>query len=159
MKQVLQNLSNGDTQVIEAPLPSCGSSHVRIRSAASLISLGTERMLVGFGRANLLQKARQQPEKVKMVLDKVSTDGIATTYDAVKSKLDQPIPLGYCLSGIVESPGNSGLKVGDRVTCNGNHAEVVCVPKNLVAKIPDNVTFEQATFCLLYTSPSPRDRG
>ena len=146
MKQVLQNLSNGDTQVIEAPLPSCGSSHVRIRSAASLISLGTERMLVDFGRANLLQKARQQPEKVKMVLDKVSTDGIATTYDAVKSKLDQPIPLGYCLSGIVESPGNSGLKVGDRVTCNGNHAEVVCVPKNLVAKIPDNVTFEQATF-------------
>ena len=146
MKQVLQNLSNGETQVIETPVPTCGSNYVRIRSAASLISLGTERMLVDFGRANLVQKARQQPEKVQMVLEKASTDGIAATYEAVKSKLDQPIPLGYCLSGFVESPGNSGLKIGDRVVSNGNHAEVVCVPKNLVSKVPDELTFAQATF-------------
>ena len=106
-------------------------------------------MLVDFGKANWIDKARQQPDKVKMVLDKVKTDGLMPTIDAVRSKLDQPLPLGYCNAGIVLESGVSGFEVGDRVVSNGNHAEVVRVPGNLCAKIPDNVTDEQAAFTVL----------
>src|SRR5690554_5683869 len=103
-------------------------------------------MLVDFGRASFLNKARQQPEKVKMVLEKVRTDGLFTTIDAVRSKLGQPLPLGYCNVGIVESVGKdvTGFKKGDRVLSNGPHADVVRVPKNLCAKIPHNVSDEAA---------------
>ena len=151
MKQILQDMSTGATNVIEAPAPNVTSSTLLINTNVSLISAGTERMLVGFGKANLLQKARQQPEKVKMVLEKVKTDGLMTTIDAVKSKLAQPLPLGYCNVGIVHEVGNkiTGFKVGDRVVSNGPHAEVVRVPKNLCAVIPDNVTDEEAAFTVV----------
>jgi predicted dehydrogenase/threonine dehydrogenase-like Zn-dependent dehydrogenase len=108
-------------------------------------------MLVEFGQANLLAKARKQPDKVRMVLDKVKTDGLAITIDAVQSKLDQPLPLGYCNVGRVVEIGNgvSGYVKGDRVISNGPHADVVRVNKNLCAKIPDNVSDEEACFTVL----------
>ena len=108
-------------------------------------------MLVEFGKANFLQKAKQQPDKVKMVLDKVKTDGLKPTLDAVFNKLGQPLPLGYCNVGEVVAVGKgvTEFTIGDRVASNGNHAEYVLVPKNLVAKIPDNVTDEEAVFTVI----------
>lgn len=151
MKQILQNLSNGGTHIVCAPSPRVTAGSLLINSACTLISVGTERMLVDFGRASFLNKARQQPEKVKMVLEKVRTDGLFTTIDAVRSKLGQPLPLGYCNVGIVESVGKdvTGFKKGDRVLSNGPHADVVRVPKNLCAKIPDSVSDEAAAFTVV----------
>lgn len=151
MKQILQNLKNGETELAEIPCPSVGRGQVLIQTRASLISAGTERMLVDFGKASMLDKARQQPEKVKMVLDKISTDGLFATLDAVQSKLGQPLPLGYCNAGVVVAIGTGVTEfvVGDRVASNGHHAEMVRVPKNLCAKIPDNVPDEAAAFTVL----------
>lgn len=151
MRQILQDMANGGTTVTEAPAPQCTSGHVLIATTTSLISAGTERMLVGFGKASLIDKARQQPEKVKIVLEKVQTDGLLTTYDAVKSKLAQPLALGYCNVGVIHEIGHGvdGLKVGDRVVSNGPHADVVKVPKNLCAKIPDQVSDEAAAFAVV----------
>lgn len=146
MKQILQNLSTGVTEVAEIPYPTCPARHVNIRARSSLISLGTERMLVGFGKANPLQKARQQPDKVRMVLDKARTDGVGATLDAVKSKLAQPLAMGYCSAGVVIESLDTDFAVGERVVSNGPHAEVVCVPRNLVARIPDGVSMEAASF-------------
>jgi NADPH:quinone reductase-like Zn-dependent oxidoreductase len=108
-------------------------------------------MLVEFGKASLLEKARQQPDKVWQVLDKVKTDGLVPTLTAVRSKLDQPIPLGYCNVGVVLEVGQGvdQFQPGDRVASNGPHAEVVSVPKNLCAKIPNGVTDEAAAFTVL----------
>ncbi|WP_454667676.1 bi-domain-containing oxidoreductase [Acinetobacter calcoaceticus] len=151
MKQILQDMANGGTTVTEAPVPQCSKDHLLISTTTSLISAGTERMLVGFGKASLIDKARQQPEKVKMVLEKVQTDGLLTTYDAVKSKLAQPLALGYCNVGLVHEVGvgADGFQVGDRVVSNGPHADMVKVPKNLCAKIPDNVSDESASFAVV----------
>src|SRR5436309_12424079 len=96
MKQVTQNLRNGEAAVSELPAPALRSGHILIRSTVSLLSPGTERMLVEFGKASLLEKARQQPDKVRMVLDKVSTDGLLPTFEAVRTRLDNPILPGYC---------------------------------------------------------------
>lgn len=151
MKQILQNLKNGETELAEIPCPSVGRGQVLIQTRSSLISAGTERMLVDFGKASMLDKARQQPEKVKMVLDKISTDGLFATLDAVQSKLGQPLPLGYCNAGVVVAVGAGVTEfvVGDRVASNGNHAEMVRISKNLCAKIPDGVTDEAAAFTVL----------
>lgn len=151
MKQILQDMANGGTTVTEAPVPQCSKGHLLISTTTSLISAGTERMLVGFGKASLIDKARQQPEKVKMVLEKVQTDGLLTTYDAVKSKLAQPLALGYCNVGVVREVGAGvdDFQVGDRVVSNGPHADMVKVPKNLCAKIPDNVDDESASFAVV----------
>ena len=151
MKQIIQDLKKGDTILEEVPVPRVKVGSVLIRTTRSLISLGTERMLVDFGKANFLQKAKQQPDKVKMVLDKVKTDGLRPTLEAVFNKLGQPLPLGYCNVGEVVAVGKgvNEFSIGDRVASNGNHAEFVCVPKNLVAKIPDNVSDEEATFTVI----------
>lgn len=151
MKQILQDLGNGMTSLVESPVPQASSGHLVISSCISLISAGTERMLVDFGRASLVQKALQQPEKVKMVLEKVQTDGLLTTVDAVRSKLGQPLPLGYCNVGVVAGVGKNaeGFKPGDRVASNGPHADVVKVSKNLCARIPDNVDDESAAFTVV----------
>jgi predicted dehydrogenase/threonine dehydrogenase-like Zn-dependent dehydrogenase len=151
LRQLIQNLKTGDTTLEEIPVPQVRSGNVLIQTTRSLVSLGTERMLVEFGKASYLQKARQQPEKVKQVLNKIKTEGLLPTLEAVFNKLDQPIPLGYCNVGKVIQVGEgvTDLKIGDRVASNGNHAEFVCVPKNLVAKIPDNVTDEEATFTVI----------
>ena len=108
-------------------------------------------MLVEFGKANLIDKARQQPDKVKQVLDKIKTDGLQPTLEAVFNKLGQPLPLGYCNVGRVVAVGKgvAEFQVGDRVASNGNHAEFVCVPKNLVAKVPDDITDEEAAFTVI----------
>lgn len=92
MKQILQRLSNGETQLVEVPCPKINSGTVLIASRRTLVSAGTERMLVDFGKANIIDKGRQQPDKVKQVLSKIKTDGLFSTIDAVQSKLDQPLP-------------------------------------------------------------------
>ncbi|WP_417446725.1 bi-domain-containing oxidoreductase [Kangiella sp.] len=151
MKQILQDMSKGGTAIVEAPTPQVTSNNIIVNTTTSLISAGTERMLVDFGKASLFDKARQQPEKVKMVLDKVKTDGLMTTVDAVKSKLAEPLPLGYCNVGVVNSVGKGAEKfrVGDRVVSNGPHSDVVRVGKNLAAIIPDNVSDEEASFTVV----------
>ena len=151
MRQVLQSLRDGSTEIADVPSPRVSSGHLLIRTSATLVSAGTERMLVEFGKANWLEKARQQPDKVRMVLDKMRTDGVATTVDAVRSKLDQPLALGYCNVGTIVEVGEgvSGFSVGDRVVSNGKHAEVVRVPANLCARVPDNVGDEDAAFTVL----------
>ncbi|AXY43698.1 bi-domain-containing oxidoreductase [Halomonas sp. JS92-SW72] len=151
MKQVLQDLAKGATTLTEAPSPRASAGNLLIATSTTLVSAGTERMLVDFGRASYLQKARQQPEKVKMVLEKVQTDGLMTTVEAVRSKLAQPLPLGYCNVGVVSEVGQgvSGFKPGDRVASNGPHAEIVKVPQNLCARIPDGVSDEQAAFTVV----------
>lgn len=151
MKQILQDMAKGGTDIVDAPAPAVTRGTVLIDTKITLISAGTERSLVDFGKASMLDKARQQPEKVKMVLEKVKTDGLMTTVDAVKSKLAQPLPLGYCNVGIVNSAGADAadFKVGERVVSNGPHADVVRVSKNLCAKIPDNVTDEEAVFTVV----------
>jgi len=151
MKQILQDLKKGATNVVDVPAPAARPGHLVVRTAVSLISAGTERMLVEFGRSNLVDKARQQPDKVRMVLDKVKTDGLVPTVQAVQSKLDQPMPLGYSNVGVVVDVGAgiSDLEVGDLIVSNGPHAEVVCVPRNLCARVPAGVTPETASFTVL----------
>lgn len=151
MKQILQDMAKGSSNLVEAPAPKVSSGNLLIDTNISLISAGTERMLVDFGKASLLDKARKQPDKVKMVLEKVQTDGLMTTVEAVQSKLAQPLPLGYCNVGVVNQVGAgvAGFKEGDRVVSNGPHADVVRVPKNLCALIPDNVSDEEASFTVV----------
>lgn len=151
MKQIIQNLKNGNTILEEVPAPLVKKGHVLIQTSKTLVSLGTEKMLVEFGKSNLLSKARQQPEKVKQVLDKIKSDGLLPTLEAVFNKLDEPLPLGYCNAGVVIEVGEgvSEFKVGDRVVSNGAHAEFVCVPKNLCALIPENVSDEEAAFTVI----------
>lgn len=148
MKQIVQNLGSGVTEVVEVPCPGPRPGHVLLRTTRTLISTGTERMLVEFGKANPLEKARQQPDKVRQVFDKIKTDGLLPTIDAVRNKLDQPVGLGYCQVGRVMSEG-SGFAAGERVASNGKHAEVVSVPVNLCARIPDNVSDDEAAFTVI----------
>lgn len=151
MKQIIQDLKKGHTLLEEVPAPKIKAGAVLIKTTRSLVSLGTERMLVEFGKAGFIDKARQQPDKVKQVLDKMKAEGILPTLEAVFNKLNQPLPLGYCNVGVVEAVGKGvpGLQVGDRVASNGNHAEFVCVPENLCALIPDNVSDEEAAFTVI----------
>ncbi len=152
MKQILHNFKSGDTKLIDVPKPEVIKGHLLIKSCVSLISTGTEKMLVDFGKSNLLGKAKQQPEKVKMVIDKIKTEGLLLTLDNVRKKLDKSIPLGYCNVGeIVDIGSNSSqkFKIGDKVVNNGAHAEFVNVPPNLCAKVPNNVTDEEAAFTVI----------
>lgn len=151
MKQILQSLSSGDIAVEDIPAPQVTKGTLLIETHKTLISAGTERMLLDFGKAGMIGKVKQQPDKVKEVLEKVKTDGVLTTMEAVKSKLDQPIPLGYCNVGHVLQVGEGveGFQVGDRVLSNGAHAEIVRVPQNLCVKVPEAVADEQAAFTVL----------
>jgi predicted dehydrogenase/threonine dehydrogenase-like Zn-dependent dehydrogenase len=150
MKQLLHSFKNGHLQFMDTPMPHFSNAQVRIQTKCSLISTGTERMLISFGKSGYLKKARQQPEKVRQVLDKVQTDGLFSTIDAVRSKLNQPIPMGYCNVGIVHATGQhvSGIQKGDRVLSNGPHAEMVCVGHRLCARIPDAVDDATASFAI-----------
>ncbi len=151
MKQLLQSLKTGETEIAEIPCPSPARGQLLIRTSRTLVSAGTERMLVDFGKAGFIGKARQQPDKVRQVLDKIRTDGLAPTLEAVLGKLDQPLPLGYCNVGRVleTGPAVEGFKPGDRVASNGKHASAVAVPVNLCAHIPDSVSDEEAAFTVL----------
>jgi predicted dehydrogenase/threonine dehydrogenase-like Zn-dependent dehydrogenase len=148
MLHVLQSLKDGTTRLTDVPVPRATGATVLVETRATVISAGTERMLVDFGRAGWIDKARSQPDKVKQVLEKVKTDGLGPTLDAVRAKLDVPIPLGYCQAGTIVEVGNGveGLAVGDRVVTNGPHAEYVRVGQTLAARIPDGVSFEDAAF-------------
>lgn len=151
MLQVLQNLKNGETQVLDVPAPGVRAGHLKIRTRASLVSAGTERTVVEFSSANYLQKALQQPERVRDVISKIRTDGLAPTVEAVRAKLDQPTVMGYCNVGEVMEVGEGvqGFSAGDRVVSNGPHAEVVVVPANLCARIPEGVENADAVFTVL----------
>ena len=149
MRQLLQSLKTGNVFIEDVPVPKCGDGQVLIETTYSLISSGTERMLLEFGKGNLFQKARLQPEKVKMVIEKGLTDGFAATLETVKSKLDSPVELGYSNVGKVIESRIDGFSVGDRVVSNGKHSEFVTAKKNLIAKIPENVSDEFASFTVL----------
>lgn len=151
MRQILQSLRNGETQLVDLPRPRLDSSEIRIRSSHSLVSLGTEKMLIDFGRAGWVAKAKQQPDKVRQVLQKIKTDGISATLRSVNAKLDQDIPLGYSNVGRVIDVGSQekGLESGDLVLSNGPHAEIVCIAKNLTARVPEDVPAEEATFTVV----------
>jgi len=151
MKQAFQSLKNGTISVDDVPSPAVKSGHILIRTIKTLISSGTERTLLEFGKSNYLGKALQQPEKVKQAIDKIKVDGIVATYDSISNKLNEPVQLGYCNVGKVIQVGNNveDFKIGDRVISNGNHAEIVNVPKNLCAKIPKNVSDNEAVFAVI----------
>lgn len=151
MEQILQSFKTGQTVLEKVPVPIGSRGKILIQTTRSLVSLGTERMLVEFGKSSLFSKALQQPDKVKQVLDKIKTEGLLPTLEAVFNKLEQPLPLGYCNVGRIIGLGEgiTGFAIGDRVASNGQHAEVVCIPKNLVAKVPDNITDEEAAFTVI----------
>lgn len=151
MRTINLDIRTGSTSLINIPLPTVSQGSVLIKTINSLVSIGTEKMLVNFGQANLLQKVRQQPKRVAEVVNKMKTDGIQPTLDAVSRKLETPLPLGYSQAGLVVKVGKNvtEFKPGDRVISNGYHAEYVSVPKNLVAKIPDGVSYEEASFTVV----------
>jgi len=155
MKQVLQNLRNGETQVADVPVPAVKAGHALVKTAASLVSAGTERMLVEFAEKSLLGKARSRPDLARQVMDKARREGLLTTLDAALNRLDQPMPLGYSSAGAVVAVGDglTQFKVGDRVVCAGGgyavHAEYAVVPGNLLAALPDEVDFDAGAFATL----------
>jgi predicted dehydrogenase/threonine dehydrogenase-like Zn-dependent dehydrogenase len=155
MKQLLQNISDGETLVVEVPIPQVQPKMALIRTHASLVSAGTERMLVEFGEKSLLGKALSRPDLVRQVTDKARREGVLSTLEAAFNRLDQPMPLGYSSSGVIELLGDGlhGYKVGDKVACAGGgfavHAEYALVPQNLLALLPEQVDFESAAFTTL----------
>lgn len=151
MKQILQDLKTGKTEVADLPPPQVAVGKLLIRSHNSVVSPGTERMLIEFAKGNLFQKALQQPDKVRMAFDKIKTDGIVPTLTSIKTKLEQPLALGYSNAGevLAVGAGVSGFKVGDRVVSNGKHAEIVSVSANLCARIPDRVDDESAAYTVV----------
>ncbi|MFN5057660.1 MAG: bi-domain-containing oxidoreductase [Verrucomicrobiota bacterium] len=147
MRQLIQHLGSGRTELVDAPAPGPRRGRLLVRASRSLVSLGTERMLVEFGRAGWLSKARQQPEKFRAVLAKIRTEGLLPTLAAVRSKLAQPIPLGYCHVGEVLDAGQvPGFAVGNRVVSNSPHAEVVSADPAFAARVPAAVSSEHAAF-------------
>ena len=151
MKQIFQNISNGETYIEDIPLPTVKKGEILISTLYSVISPGTEKSLIKFSKSSFFSKAVQQPDKVKEVIDKVKNDGPLSAMEAVKNRLNKPLELGYCSVGIVEEVGEGVLqfKKGDRVISNGPHAEYSCVPQNLCAKVPSNVSSEEASFTVL----------
>lgn len=151
MKQIIQDIKDGRTILENVPVPQIKAGYLLVKTTRTLVSLGTERMLVDFGKANFIDKARQQPEKVKQVLDKVKTDGLQPTYDSVMNKLGQPLPLGYCNVGEVVAVGKgvTEFRIGDRVASNGAHAEYVLIPINLAVQVPESVSDEEAAFTVI----------
>ncbi|MFP3852770.1 MAG: bi-domain-containing oxidoreductase [Anaerolineales bacterium] len=155
MKQVVQDMQSGETKVMDVPVPSVAPNMVLVRNQASLVSPGTERSVVSFADSSLLGKARQRPDLVRQVLDKVRREGLLTTLEAVRHRLEEPLPLGYSSAGTVVEVGAgvTSVRPGDRVACGGGgyavHAEYAMVPKNLVAKVPEGVQTEAAAFATL----------
>lgn len=152
MKQILQNIKSGELTLEDVPPPALLPMGIRVRTAMSLISAGTERMIIELAQKSLVGKAQARPDLVKQVIDKAKKEGVLNTFRNVMSKLDKPMPLGYSAAGIVEAVGAEAatFSVGDRVAIAGagyaNHAEVNYVPKNLAVRIPDGVSFEEAAY-------------
>ena len=145
----MQSLKDGRVEVVDTPCPRNLNNHVLVETHKSLMSSGTERSLIEFGKAGYIGKARQRPDKVQQTIEKLKTDGIVSTIEAISTKLDELIPLGYCNVGYVRESQFSGIRAGERVVSNGNHAEIVRVPGNLCAKVPNGVTDEQAAFTVV----------
>ncbi|GAP15239.1 predicted dehydrogenase [Longilinea arvoryzae] len=155
MKQLLQNMRDGKAQVVEVPVPQPRRGAALVQVASSLVSAGTERMVVEFAEKSLIGKAQSRPDLVRQVLDKARREGILTTVESAFNRLDQPMALGYSTAGTVVAVGEglTGVQVGDRVACAGGgyavHAEYNIVPRNLLTPIPENVDFESAAFTTL----------
>jgi len=155
MKQLLQNLRNGETIVAEVPMPTLKPGMALVQTGASLVSAGTERMLVEFAEKSLVGKARSRPDLLRQVMDKARREGLLTTIEAAFNRLDQPMALGYSSAGTIIAVGEGlrDFQVGQRVACAGGgyavHAEYGVVPQNLLAPLPDNVDFEAAAFATL----------
>jgi len=155
MKQLLQNIHNGETEVVDVPIPQVQPGMVLVRTQVSLVSAGTERMLVEFAGKTLVGKALSRPDLVQQLVSKAQREGVLSTVEAAFNRLDQPMPLGYSSSGIVEAVGTgvTGFKKGDRVACAGGgyavHAEYALVPPKLLAILPDQVDFDAAAFTTL----------
>lgn len=152
MKQVTQTLRTGVVEINDVPVPALTDKFVLVRNSTSVISAGTEKTKIDMGKKSLLQKAKARPDLVRQVIGKIRTEGLMKTLQTVNSRLDSPSPLGYSCAGTVVAAGGlvEGIQPGDRVACGGadyaNHAEFVAVPKNLVVKIPANVSDEEAAF-------------
>src|SRR5512141_1617339 len=155
MKQLLQNIKNGKSSVEDVPVPTPRAGQALVRVSASLVSAGTERMVVEFAEKSLVGKARSRPDLVKQVLDKARREGLVNTAQAAFNRLDQPMALGYSSAGTIVALGKemAGFKVGQRVACAGGgyatHAEYNIVPRNLLTPLPENVDFESAAFTTL----------
>ncbi|HEY0348627.1 MAG TPA: zinc-binding alcohol dehydrogenase, partial [Pyrinomonadaceae bacterium] len=152
MLQVVQNVRNGQLELREVPPPATLAGGVLVRTAASIISPGTEKMIMDLAKKSLIGKARERPDLVRQVIAKARTQGLINTFHNVMTKMDKPVPLGYSAAGVVQDvgPGVVDLKIGDRVAIAGagyaSHAEVNFVPRNLTALIPDAVSFEEAAY-------------
>lgn len=152
MKQIAQSYKTGELAVVDVATPRAPSAGILVDSRASLISAGTERMIVDLARKSLVEKAKERPDLVMKVIEKVKREGALAAFEAVRTKLDSPIPLGYSLAGRVleAGPRASEFRVGDRVACAGagfaNHAELNAVPRNLAVHVPDGVSDEEAAF-------------
>jgi len=152
MKQLIQSFKTGELGLFKVPAPVCQENGVLVETKVSLVSAGTEKMLVDFAKKSMLAKAKDRPDLVKQVVDKMKKEGVKNTLEKVFTKLDTPIPLGYSLAGRVIEVGKnmSGVNIGDRVACGGagyaNHSEINYVPKNLMVKIPDGVDDIDASF-------------
>ena len=152
MKQLIQSFKTGELGLFDVPAPICKENGALIKTTASLVSAGTEKMLVDFAKKSLLKKAKDRPDLVKQVVDKMKKEGVRNTLEKVFTKLDTPIPLGYSSAGVVIEVGSklSGINIGDRVACGGagyaNHSEINYVPKNLMVKIPEGVDDIDASF-------------
>ena len=151
MRQVIQSLKTGVVEVAEVPRPAVKHDKVLVKVNRSLISSGTERMLLQFGHSTLLGKARSQPDQVRKVLDKIAKDGFLQTYQAVKTKLDEPIALGYSSVGVILAIGADieGYSVGQRVVCNGPHAEIVEVSPNYCVKVDTQRSDDEIVFSIV----------
>jgi predicted dehydrogenase/threonine dehydrogenase-like Zn-dependent dehydrogenase len=148
VRQVVQHLRTGAIELLDLPVPRPGAHEILIRTRRSLLSAGTERMLLEFGRAGLIGKALQQPERVRLLLDRLRTDGLGPVLEAAFNKLDEPLPLGYANAGTVIEAGADvhAFRAGDRVVSNAPHATWARVGANLCARVPERVTDEQAAF-------------
>lgn len=151
MRQIVQSVRNGELSLMEAAEPTPRPGTVVIANAFSLISAGTERMVRGLAQKSLLGKARERPDHVRRVLEKLRNEGLVNTVGQVRAKLDERMPMGYSSAGVVFACGEGveGFKPGERVASNGPHAEVVCVPKHLCARVPDGVPLGHAAFTVL----------
>lgn len=151
MKQIFQILKKGITEINDVPIPNIKSGNILINTSETLISAGTEKIIVESGKTSLVHKALKQPDKVIKIIDQMKTDGVKQTLESFFLKLDELQPLGYCNMGIIHECGSeiADFEIGDRVISNGFHAEFVSAPKNLCAKVPDNVTDSEAAFTVI----------
>ena len=155
MKVIAEDYKTGAVSLLDVPRPAVRYGYVLVSVEASLISSGTERVMIEIASKSLLGKALARPDWVKLVFDKFKSDGLLETWREARARLDSPVPLGYSAAGVVTEvgAGASGFSVGDRVACAGHpyaaHAEILCVPGNLCVPIPAGVSFEDASYVML----------